>query len=105
MRLRTAVMEPAINRLEFVSGMMAPTSERSHDSEDAKHPYPKQTAGFHPSASCHSSIRAAAPEWFEAGKSSFLNHFIGRDILPVGAVPVTARLEQSPKSLHVETCE
>ena len=27
---------------------------------------------------------------FKAGKSSFLNHFIGRDLLPVGVVPVTA---------------
>jgi GTP-binding protein EngB required for normal cell division len=27
---------------------------------------------------------------FNAGKSSFLNHFIGRGILPVGVVPVTA---------------
>src|SRR5437016_5545115 len=27
---------------------------------------------------------------FNAGKSSFLNHFIGRSILPVGVVPVTA---------------
>ncbi|MBZ5619709.1 MAG: dynamin family protein [Acidobacteriia bacterium] len=27
---------------------------------------------------------------FKAGKSSFLNHFIGRNILPVGVVPVTA---------------
>jgi GTP-binding protein EngB required for normal cell division len=27
---------------------------------------------------------------FKAGKSSFLNHFLGRDILPVGVVPVTA---------------
>jgi GTP-binding protein EngB required for normal cell division len=27
---------------------------------------------------------------FKAGKSSFLNHFIGRDALPVGVVPVTA---------------
>ena len=27
---------------------------------------------------------------FKAGKSSFLNHFIGRRILPVGVVPVTA---------------
>jgi GTP-binding protein EngB required for normal cell division len=27
---------------------------------------------------------------FKAGKSSFLNHFIGRSILPVGVVPVTA---------------
>jgi GTP-binding protein EngB required for normal cell division len=27
---------------------------------------------------------------FKAGKSSFLNHFIGRSMLPVGVVPVTA---------------
>ena len=27
---------------------------------------------------------------FKAGKSSFLNHFIGRSVLPVGVVPVTA---------------
>ena len=27
---------------------------------------------------------------FKAGKSSFLNHFMGRSILPVGVVPVTA---------------
>ena len=27
---------------------------------------------------------------FKAGKSSFLTHFIGRDLLPVGVVPVTA---------------
>ena len=27
---------------------------------------------------------------FKAGKSSFLNHFIGRSILPIGVVPVTA---------------
>jgi GTPase SAR1 family protein len=27
---------------------------------------------------------------FKAGKSSFLNHFIGRNVLPAGVVPVTA---------------
>jgi GTP-binding protein EngB required for normal cell division len=27
---------------------------------------------------------------FKAGKSSFLNHFIGRDLLPVGVIPVTS---------------
>ena len=27
---------------------------------------------------------------FKAGKSSFLNHLLGRDLLPVGAVPVTS---------------
>jgi GTP-binding protein EngB required for normal cell division len=27
---------------------------------------------------------------FKAGKSSFVNHFIGRDVLPVGVIPVTS---------------
>lgn len=27
---------------------------------------------------------------FKAGKSSFLNHFVGRDLLPVGVIPVTS---------------
>jgi GTP-binding protein EngB required for normal cell division len=27
---------------------------------------------------------------FKAGKSSFLNHFLGRDLLPVGVIPVTS---------------
>jgi len=45
------------------------------------------------------SVRAAAEQdeisvavlgRFKAGKSSFLNHFIGRNFLPVGVVPVTA---------------
>jgi hypothetical protein len=27
---------------------------------------------------------------FKAGKSSFLNHLLGRDLLPVGVIPVTA---------------
>jgi hypothetical protein len=27
---------------------------------------------------------------FKAGKSRFLNHFVGRDLLPVGVVPVTS---------------
>ena len=35
-------------------------------------------------------IRVAVFGRFKAGKSSFLNHFIGREILPVGVIPVTA---------------
>ena len=31
---------------------------------------------------------------FKAGKSSFLNDFIGRDILPVGVVPITATVTE-----------
>src|ERR1700683_5841055 len=31
---------------------------------------------------------------FKAGKSSFLNHFLGRSFLPVGVVPVTAVITQ-----------
>ena len=35
-------------------------------------------------------IRVAVFGRFKAGKSSFLNDFIGREILPVGVIPVTA---------------
>jgi hypothetical protein len=35
-------------------------------------------------------ITVAVVGRFKAGKSSFLNHFIGRDILPAGVVPLTA---------------
>jgi len=31
---------------------------------------------------------------FKAGKSSFLNHFMGRNILPIGVVPVTAAVTE-----------
>src|ERR1700678_1596622 len=37
-----------------------------------------------------SEIGVAVLGRFKAGKSSFLNHFMGRSILPVGVVPVTA---------------
>jgi len=39
---------------------------------------------------------------FKAGKSSFLNHFIGRDILPVGVVPVTAVVTELRYGSRVE---
>jgi GTP-binding protein EngB required for normal cell division len=39
---------------------------------------------------------------FKAGKSSFLNHFIGRDILPVGVVPVTAVVTEIRYGTRVE---
>jgi GTP-binding protein EngB required for normal cell division len=46
-------------------------------------------------ASCRSAtsqhdVSVAVIGRFKAGKSSFLNHFTGRPILPVGVVPVTA---------------
>lgn len=37
---------------------------------------------------------------FKAGKSSFLNHLIGKDVLPVGVIPVTAvitRIQHGPR--------
>ena len=37
-----------------------------------------------------SDLRIAVFGRFKAGKSSFLNHLLGRDILPVGVVPVTS---------------
>ncbi len=41
-------------------------------------------------AAVQDEISVAVLGRFKAGKSSFLNHFIGRSILPVGVVPVTA---------------
>ena len=37
-----------------------------------------------------SDLNVAVLGRFKAGKSSFLNHLIGRDILPVGVIPVTS---------------
>ena len=37
-----------------------------------------------------SGLNIAVLGRFKAGKSSFLNHLIGRDILPVGVIPVTS---------------
>ena len=39
---------------------------------------------------------------FKAGKSSFLNHFIGRNVLPVGVVPVTAVVTEIRYGAHEE---
>jgi GTP-binding protein EngB required for normal cell division len=39
---------------------------------------------------------------FKAGKSSFLNHFMGRDVLPVGVVPVTAVVTEIRYGARVE---
>src|ERR1700733_1902439 len=41
------------------------------------------------SALAQHDITVAIVGRFKAGKSSFINHFIGRSILPVGVVPVT----------------
>ena len=46
------------------------------------------------SAMSQDEIAVAIVGRFKAGKSSFLNHFIGRSILPVGVVPVTAVITQ-----------
>jgi GTP-binding protein EngB required for normal cell division len=39
---------------------------------------------------------------FKAGKSSFLNHFLGRDFLPVGVVPVTSVVTKIRYGEHEE---
>jgi GTP-binding protein EngB required for normal cell division len=39
---------------------------------------------------------------FKAGKSSFLNHFLGRELLPVGVVPVTAAVTVIRFGTHEE---
>jgi len=47
-------------------------------------------------AACRNQLRAgngidvAVLGRFKAGKSSFLNHLVGRDVLPIGVVPLTA---------------
>jgi GTP-binding protein EngB required for normal cell division len=38
----------------------------------------------------HNGINVAVFGRFKAGKSSFLNHLTGRDVLPIGVVPLTA---------------
>jgi len=62
-------------------------------------------------ASLLASARAAAEQdeisvavlgRFKAGKSSFLNHFLGRGILPVGVVPVTAVVTEIRYGARVE---
>ena len=42
------------------------------------------------SAATRTELNIAVLGRFKAGKSSFLNHFVGRDLLPVGVVPVTS---------------
>lgn len=42
------------------------------------------------SAAATTDLNIAVLGRFKAGKSSFLNHFLGRDLLPVGVVPVTS---------------
>lgn len=45
-------------------------------------------------AATQGDISVAVLGRFKAGKSSFLNDFFGRDILPVGVVPVTAAITE-----------
>ena len=61
-------------------------------------------------ASCRSALSqdelaVAIVGRFKAGKSSFLNHFLGRSILPVGVVPVTTVVTEirygSKERVHV----
>lgn len=42
------------------------------------------------SAAARKDLSIAVLGRFKAGKSSFLNHFVGRDVLPVGVIPVTS---------------
>jgi hypothetical protein len=39
---------------------------------------------------CEETLNVAVLGRFKAGKSSFLNHLLGRELLPVGVVPVTS---------------
>ncbi|MFZ0590744.1 MAG: dynamin family protein [Bryobacteraceae bacterium] len=42
------------------------------------------------SAAARQDLSVAVLGRFNAGKSSFLNHLVGRDVLPVGVIPVTS---------------
>jgi GTP-binding protein EngB required for normal cell division len=46
------------------------------------------------SAAVRKDLSIAVLGRFKAGKSSFLNHFVGRDLLPVGVVPVTSAITE-----------
>ena len=50
-------------------------------------------------ASCRSSLKTKSSTLlflgrFKAGKSSFLNHLIGRPLLPVGVIPITSAVTE-----------
>ena len=49
-----------------------------------------QIAACEDLAQGHDGIDVAVFGRFKAGKSSFLNHLVGRDVLPIGVVPLTA---------------
>jgi GTP-binding protein EngB required for normal cell division len=55
-----------------------------------------QISAIHPlleicrAATVRSHLTVAVLGRFKAGKSSFINHLVGRDLLPVGVVPVTS---------------
>ena len=117
-------MEPAINRLEAASGMIAPTCgefmilNTQDGRQKANQPETTPMSAGSPllaaldlvadiaerydisalsgllastrASAARDEISVAVFGRFKAGKSSFLNHFIGRDALPVGVVPVTA---------------
>ncbi len=117
-------MEPAINRLEAASGMIAPTCgelmilNTQDGRQKANQPETTPMSAGSPllaaldlvadiaerydisalsgllastrTSVAQDEISVAVFGRFKAGKSSFLNHFIGRDALPVGVVPVTA---------------
>jgi GTP-binding protein EngB required for normal cell division len=42
------------------------------------------------SAAARADLNVAVLGRFKAGKSSFINHFVGRQLLPVGVIPVTS---------------
>ncbi|MGA2119873.1 MAG: dynamin family protein [Bryobacteraceae bacterium] len=56
------------------------------------------------SSAAQDEIGVAVLGRFKAGKSSFLNHFLGRAILPVGVVPVTAVVTEIRYGPREEAC-
>jgi GTP-binding protein EngB required for normal cell division len=103
MILRTRDIQPKVNGTEHSSSFSQPAGRRLANSplQPALDLAAELAARYEISAlsGLLTSARAAAAQdeigvavlgRFKAGKSSFLNHFIGRNVLPVGVVPVTA---------------
>jgi hypothetical protein len=99
MILRTPDIHPKINGTRHSSSSSQPPLQTALDlAADVAARYESPAlSGLLASArtpAAQDEVSLAVLGRFKAGKSSFLNHFIGRNILPVGVVPVTAAVTE-----------
>jgi GTP-binding protein EngB required for normal cell division len=72
---------------DFYSGALALVAELAHRYQiTAIHPFVESCRA----ALCRPDLSIGVLGRFKAGKSSFINHLIGREVLPTGVIPVTA---------------